>query len=176
MAYRIKVKELHPDHGGNENEFLKAKEAFDTLKDAEKRAEYDLLIGLRELDGTVYRTVEPFRVIEGTKDVYDDIKEVLKRGESDYASGTVYMEVDERDVFRNVDGTVVLAPSLTTFCPSCKGMGGWFGKCRECGGGGKVEREFLIPFKPKDKLTADTVYDFKYRGLNVRVKIISGKS
>ncbi|MBD3233399.1 MAG: DnaJ domain-containing protein [candidate division Zixibacteria bacterium] len=175
-AYRIKVKELHPDHGGDEERFLQAKEAFDTLKDTGKRAEYDSLIGLRELNGSVYRTTKPHHVVEGTKDIYDDIKEVLKRGDSNHISGTVYMEADEREVFRNVDGAVILAPILTTICRVCKGMGGWFGKCGGCGGGGKVENEYLIPFKPKDKLTAGEIYDFKYRNLNVRLMITDGES
>ena len=40
-AFRKLAQKHHPDRGGNETEFKKINEAYDTLKDKEKRAEYD---------------------------------------------------------------------------------------------------------------------------------------
>ncbi len=35
--YRIKARELHPDKGGNINDFIKLKELFDTIMDPNKK-------------------------------------------------------------------------------------------------------------------------------------------
>lgn len=40
-AYRKKAVKLHPDHGGSEKDFKELNEAYDTLKDGGKRANYD---------------------------------------------------------------------------------------------------------------------------------------
>jgi DnaJ-class molecular chaperone len=40
-AYKKKSMQHHPDRGGNEEEFKKVNEAYSTLKDSRKRAEYD---------------------------------------------------------------------------------------------------------------------------------------
>ena len=40
-AYKQKSMQHHPDRGGNEEEFKKINEAYSTLKDPQKRAEYD---------------------------------------------------------------------------------------------------------------------------------------
>ncbi len=40
-AYRQKAKELHPDKGGDENEFKKVTAAYDILSDENKRRDYD---------------------------------------------------------------------------------------------------------------------------------------
>ena len=41
QAYRKLVKEHHPDRGGDSEKFKKINEAYDVLKDQQKRAEYD---------------------------------------------------------------------------------------------------------------------------------------
>ena len=40
-AYRKKAIKMHPDHGGSEADFKELNEAYDTLKDSGKRANYD---------------------------------------------------------------------------------------------------------------------------------------
>ncbi|MFZ2560255.1 MAG: molecular chaperone DnaJ [Candidatus Nanoperiomorbaceae bacterium] len=40
-AYRKKAVKMHPDHGGSETAFKELNEAYDTLKDSGKRANYD---------------------------------------------------------------------------------------------------------------------------------------
>jgi len=48
-AYRERVKNVHPDHSGESSErFLDVKEAYDVLRDPEKRRCYDRSIGQRE--------------------------------------------------------------------------------------------------------------------------------
>lgn len=48
-AYRKKVKEVHPDtQKGNEEQFKRVKEAYDTLKNVGKRKRYDDLLFKKE--------------------------------------------------------------------------------------------------------------------------------
>ena len=46
-AYRRRSREVHPDHGGSEEQHRAVQEARDTLADPDRRREYDLEIGLR---------------------------------------------------------------------------------------------------------------------------------
>jgi len=40
-AYKKKVKEYHPDHGGSSEKFIEIVEAYETLSDPNKRKDYD---------------------------------------------------------------------------------------------------------------------------------------
>jgi len=40
-AYKAKVKEYHPDHGGDSDKFINIVEAYETLGDEKKRKDYD---------------------------------------------------------------------------------------------------------------------------------------
>ena len=42
-AFKKIAKKEHPDRGGNESVFKEANEAYDTLKDTNKRQEYDAM-------------------------------------------------------------------------------------------------------------------------------------
>ncbi|MBI0580086.1 DnaJ domain-containing protein [Neobacillus cucumis] len=52
-AYRKKVKEVHPDtEKGNEEQFKRVKEAYETLKNVGKRKRYDDLLFKKAHNGT----------------------------------------------------------------------------------------------------------------------------
>lgn len=65
-AYRQKAKCMHPDSGGNENDFKKINEAYEILKDPNKKAAYDhkrfvrltspggFSININDLDGNLH--------------------------------------------------------------------------------------------------------------------------
>jgi len=42
-AFKVLAKKYHPDQGGDENKFKEINEAYDTLKNTEKRQEYDAM-------------------------------------------------------------------------------------------------------------------------------------
>ena len=42
-AFKALAKKHHPDQGGDENKFKEINEAYDTLKNSEKRQEYDAM-------------------------------------------------------------------------------------------------------------------------------------
>ena len=42
-AFKVLAKKYHPDQGGDENKFKEINEAYDTLKNSEKRQEYDAM-------------------------------------------------------------------------------------------------------------------------------------
>jgi curved DNA-binding protein len=42
-AFKALAKKYHPDQGGDENKFKEINEAYDTLKNSEKRQEYDAM-------------------------------------------------------------------------------------------------------------------------------------
>jgi DnaJ-class molecular chaperone len=171
LAYRNIVKEKHPDHGGNQADFLDIARAYDVLVDGEKRAGYDREIGIRSYDGTRYRLSRPKSVTVSQKDLYDDIKEVIRLKLGFAYMGSLYMEIKEVDIFRNRDGTVLLAPELKIICPKCMGFGGWLGRCRLCGGTGRTAREFLIPFELTGKLEKGDKIVFEYKKIKVALKV-----
>lgn len=41
-AYRQRLKEVHPDHGGDRESFERVQQAYEVLKDPDKRKQYDL--------------------------------------------------------------------------------------------------------------------------------------
>jgi len=68
-AFRNKAKSLHPDQGGNEKDFQKLNEAYDTLKDPNKKSHYD---HLQRNGGNIHINVNG-KNHDIFKDVFNDI-------------------------------------------------------------------------------------------------------
>ena len=71
-AFKTLAKKHHPDQGGDENKFKEINEAYDTLKNSEKRQEYDTL---RKYGGRNMGTGQGFNFNTGdffSEDVFQD--------------------------------------------------------------------------------------------------------
>ncbi len=171
-AYRRKVKASHPDYGGGEADFIRLKEAYDVLSDPRRRMAYDSQLGLRFFKGRYYRTTIPSAIETPTKDVYDDIKELLSKKFHGLHNTTVILYIDENNIVVNADGTVLFAVEMEFICPSCLGFGGFLGGCGICKGEGKVYEEVLIPYPLKGKMGEKAPLRFKYEGLKIELEFI----
>ncbi|HUX72352.1 MAG TPA: molecular chaperone DnaJ [Steroidobacteraceae bacterium] len=146
-AYRRLAMKFHPDRNPNdaeaEHRFKEAKEAYEVLTDAHKRAAYDQFghAGLQSGRGGGFSAGDAFGDIFG--EMFGDIFSGGQRGRSQVFRGADLRYELELDLERAVFGTetTIKIPSLGE-CRVCAGSGAAKGSlpktCDTCGGHGQV--------------------------------------
>jgi molecular chaperone DnaJ len=160
-AYRRKAKELHPDRNGDkpeaEAQFKEVNEAYDVLKDAEKKAAYDRF-GHAAFDGGMGGGPRgPRGAYQGGdfasafSDVFDDLFGDIMGGRGGgrgqrAARGAdlrYNMRVTLEDAFAGMQKTIRVPSSVR--CETCDGSGAEGGSeptvCPTCSGMGKVRAQ-----------------------------------
>lgn len=160
-AYRTKAKELHPDRNKDnpnaEAQFKEVNEAYDTLKDADKKAAYDRYghaafeggMGGRRPGGAGFGQGD---FSSAFSDVFDDLfGDIMGRGgqgggrqRAQRGSDLRYnMKITLEDAFKGMTRTIQVPTSVA--CNSCKGTGSESGSepttCPTCSGMGKVRAQ-----------------------------------
>jgi molecular chaperone DnaJ len=151
-SYRRLAMKYHPDRNkddaGAESKFKEAKEAYEVLKDQDKRSAYDRFghEGLRGAAGGPGGgfSAEGFSDIFG--DVFGDIFGGGRRGASQVFRGADLGYELKLDLERAVAGdTVTIDVPTQVVCDSCSGSGAEEGsdpvKCTTCGGVGQVRMQ-----------------------------------
>ena len=150
-SYRRLAMKFHPDRNKDdaeaEGKFKEAKEAYEVLKDDDKRAAYDRFghDGLRgAAGGTGGFSAEGFSDIFG--DVFGDIFGGGRRGASQVFRGADLGYELRLDLERAVTGdSVTIDVPTQVSCDSCGGSGAEKGsdpvKCSTCGGVGQVRMQ-----------------------------------
>ncbi len=171
-AYRKLAMEFHPDRNpgdnGCEHKFKEVSEAYDVLKDEQKRAAYDRF-GHAAFDGAGARGGTPFDFSASFTDVFDDLfGEFMggRRGKRQNRGGDLRynLEITLVEAYRgrsaqirvptavaceNCGGTGAAPGSKPETCPTCTGHGkvraqqGFFTierTCPNCRGAGRVVR------------------------------------
>jgi len=149
-AYRRLAMKYHPDRNKDDAEaemkFKEAKEAYDVLKDADKRAAYDRFghDGPRRGPAGGGFNAENFGDIFG--DVFGDIFGGGRRGASQVFRGADLGYELRMDLERAVRGdTVTIDVPTQVSCGECDGSGAEKGsdpvKCSTCGGVGQVRMQ-----------------------------------
>ncbi|MDW4498018.1 molecular chaperone DnaJ [Sulfitobacter sp. D35] len=161
-AYRTKAKELHPDRNKDnpkaEAQFKEANEAYEVLKDAEKKAAYDRF-GHAAFDGGMGAGARPGGGFGGGgpqgdfssafSDVFDDLFGDFmggQRGGRRAARGSdlrYNLRVTLEEAFNGLQKTINVPTSIA--CGSCNGSGAEGGveptSCPTCSGMGKVRAQ-----------------------------------
>ncbi|MEM6577417.1 MAG: molecular chaperone DnaJ [Pseudomonadota bacterium] len=161
-AYRRKAKELHPDRNKDdpnaENQFKEAGEAYDVLKDADKKAAYDRF-GHAAFEGGNGAGARPgggFGAGQGDfasafSDVFDDLFGDFMGGARGGNRGRAARGADLRynlrisleDAYRGLQKTITVPTSVA--CDACNGSGAEDGaepsSCPTCSGMGKVRAQ-----------------------------------
>ncbi len=148
-AYRRLAKEHHPDRnpgdGTAEHKFKEVNEAYDILKDADKRAAYDRFGHAAFDNGMAGRGANGFDFSASFTDVFDDLfGEFMggKRARRQNRGGDLRynLEISLQDAFQGKTAEIQV-PSLVS-CEDCKGAGAAPGTkpetCGTCAGHGKV--------------------------------------
>jgi|ERR1051326_3912054 molecular chaperone DnaJ len=149
-AYRKLAKEHHPDRNPGdtaaEHKFKEATEAYEILKDADKRAAYDRFGHAAFENGMGGRGAHGFDFAASFTDVFDDLfGEFMgggKRGRRSNRGGDLRynMEITLEDAYRG-KAAEIRVPSAVA-CGECEGSGAQAGTqpetCGTCGGHGKV--------------------------------------
>lgn len=149
-SYRRLAMKHHPDRNkddaGAEGKFKEAKEAYEVLKDADKRAAYDQFghDGLRGGSAGAGFGAEGFGDIFG--DVFGDIFGGGRRGSSHVFRGADLGYELKLDLERAVSGdNVKIDVPTQVACDTCDGSGAEKGsepvKCTTCGGAGQVRMQ-----------------------------------
>jgi len=152
-AYRRFAMKFHPDRNPGDHEaedkFKEAKEAYETLTDAQKRAAYDQfghagVDGMRGGGGGGFDPRDAFGDIFG--DVFGDIFGGGRRGRSQVYRGADLRYELELDLEQAVFGDTVSVEFTTlTECDECSGSGAAKGSkpetCDTCRGAGQVRMQ-----------------------------------
>ncbi|MGE5610954.1 MAG: DnaJ domain-containing protein [Bacillota bacterium] len=151
-AYRRLSLQYHPDanQGGSE-QFLKIKEAYETLSDPERRREYDLRLAAAEQDG-LPRTLsrpEPIyaRFSRRSPSPFRDVTDVFSSTPIHSSASTHLPPIDLALTPEEAEsgGHISLRVALPTPCDHCTGTGvADDGICRQCDGHGQFDDEFRV--------------------------------
>ncbi len=159
-AYRKKAKELHPDRNADnpkaEAQFKEANEAYEVLKDADKKAAYDRY-GHAAFEGGMGGGGQRGGPGQGDfasafSDVFDDLFGDMMGGRGGGGGRTraqrgndlrYNLRVDLEDAFKGMQKTINVPTAVT--CGSCTGTGADGGSepatCPTCSGMGKVRAQ-----------------------------------
>lgn len=160
-AYRKKAKELHPDRNKDnpnaETQFKEVGEAYDVLKDADKRAAYDRF-GHTAFEGGMGGGARPGGPGQGDfasafSDVFDDLFGDFMGGQRGGAGGRqraargsdlrYNLRVTLEDAYSGLQKSITVPTSVQ--CGSCNGSGAEGGAepttCPTCSGMGKVRAQ-----------------------------------
>jgi len=152
-AYRRLAMKYHPDRNksdeGAEAKFKEAKEAYEVLKDQDKRAAYDRF-GHDGLRGHGQTGAGGFSA-EGFSDIFGDVFGDIFGGGRRSGGPQVFRGADlgyelQLDLEKAVSGdTVTIDVPTQVSCDTCKGSGARKGseptKCTTCGGVGQVRMQ-----------------------------------
>lgn len=154
-AYRDAAKKHHPDKGGNPEEFKKINEAYETVGDAKKRANYDQFGSAGGAGTGGFGGGYDASGFDFGGDMGDIFSSFFGGGASTGGrSGRVNtrgadLEVEVVLDFDDALNGVTKKFSSTQFihCDTCKGKGGSGQKtCSTCSGSGRVSQQVRTPF------------------------------
>ena len=162
QAYREKAKAHHPDKCDsteNKKKFLEAKEAYDTLSDEAKRAEYDRKIKQkgagRSIPGNASRPSGYSRRKPGRspiQDATDDISNWSRPYQKNWQERRLELILSPEEA--RAGGQFSIAVPISRTCPHC-GHGGLLARlfCPACGGAGAVqfEKNLVLEIPPDIK-------------------------
>lgn len=163
-AYRQKAKELHPDRNADnpnaEAQFKEVNEAYDVLKDADKKAAYDRF-GHAAFDGGMGGGGGPRGGFSGNGDFASAFSDVFEDLFGDFMGGRggggggarsraqrgsdlrYNLRISLEEAYKGVQKTINVPASVT--CDSCHGTGAEGGAepvtCPTCSGMGKVRAQ-----------------------------------
>lgn len=146
-AFRNKAKEHHPDAGGNTDQFQKVQQAYETLSDSEKKANYDRFGGANPNMGGFNPNdfFKDFFYQPGNFNNGFTQTQRIKRG-SDIR---IKVKLTLEEMLKGVTKKLKIKKKVE--CSDCNGCGGKDGNiethnCGTCGGIGKLFTEQRTPF------------------------------
>ncbi|MFQ5869531.1 MAG: DnaJ domain-containing protein [Candidatus Zixiibacteriota bacterium] len=172
-AFRRLAKKYHPDVGGGAipEDFLRIKEAYDTLSDRRRRREYDLRMKYGMVPPAC--EVRPMRTRpEPVQDLFDDIVDAVRDSFGFPRQGTLEAEVvlTQREA---QDGCIFpLAIPVKRTCPACFGFGSrFFSDCPFCGGEGKITVKKYVRVKIRPGAFTGQLYELNLGSAYVKLYI-----
>ena len=172
-AFRRLAKKYHPDIGSGAvpEEFLRIKEAYDTLSDKRKRREYDWRMKYGMVPPS-YEMRPMWTRPTPVQDLFDDIVDAFRDSFGFPRRRTLEADVvlTEREA---QEGCIFpLAIPVKRTCPECFGFGTRFlSDCPFCEGEGKITTKRFVRVRIRPGAFTGQVYELKLRSVNVKLYI-----
>ena len=168
-AYRAKAKQHHPDKGGDEAEFKKINQAYETLGNEQKRAQYDQFGSASQQGGFGGGQGGGFGGFSAQD--FGGFEDVFSSFFGGGGGQSRNPRAPQRGSDLEVEADITFAESVTgttkkfsarryKACEACDKKGGTGEKtCPTCGGSGQVTQTFQTPFgNVQQKATCGTCH------------------
>ena len=181
-AYRKAVKRYHPDlarSGEDQEKFMEIKEAYDTLRDEEKRKTYDETLARQEspyrithVPSIISRRTSRFDELDSFPSSVDDFFSRILPGFFDRARKVekeLYLDLILSPREASDGGLFPVTVPIIEPCPRCGKSGSWEDFfCPRCRGYGRIrtERQFSLSIPPHVKHGTEIKLSLEDIGLN----------
>jgi DnaJ-class molecular chaperone len=159
QAYRRAVKRSHPDLSSDKDgqRFKEVQDAYDTLKDRDKKKACDDMLDVRNAAESRRRRGSARG--PASRPAAENIRQAYRfqsAGWNRRTGSDIYLEIRLSPLEAEAGGDFPVRLALDRQCPACRGSFPWVMLCERCGGSGRLRREEAFSLRIPPGITDGT--------------------